>query len=320
MEHRAEKLSFVNKLLNKETLKKIFPFAGLIFVIVFFQVMSNGRLLARASINAIISSVFFIMTGAVGFVFLLTQGNLEFSIGGNMAVSCVAAAWAAMINPWLAIPAAIATGLLIGFVNGIMHVVLKIDAFIATVAMRFILLGLVVIVLDYGVMAAPLSMLDWNNNTNKLIVMILVVSIGYIIYEFTTFGKQNKAVGSNAEAARQSGIKVNLIKFIPFLIVGGICGLLGFFNLVRTGAATNQTGSSFFLDVLNAVLLGGMPLSGGAGSKYRAVIIGSLTSSILTVGMTMLGVDTFTRQFVNGVVFLVIVSLSFDRRGMPIIK
>ena len=150
--------------------------------------------------------------------------------------------------------------------------------------------------------------------------MIIVVIAGYIVYEFTVFGKQNKAVGSNIEAARQSGVRINVIKFVPFLIVGGLCGLLGFFNLVKTGTASNQTGSSFFLDVLNAVLLGGMPLSGGAGSKYRAVIIGSLTSAFLTVGMTMLGVDTFTRQLVSGFVFLVIVSLSFDRKGMPIIK
>jgi len=306
---------------DKEPLiKKIFPFVGLIVVIVFFQIASGGKLLAPASISAIISSVFFIMVGSVGFVFLLTQGNLEFSIGGNMAVSCAVAAWAAMVNPVLAIPAGIATGLLIGTVNGIMHVVFKIDAFIATVAMRFILMGVVVIVLNYGVLQAPLSMLDWNNNANKIIVMIIIVVIGYLIYEFTPFGKQNKAVGSNPEAARQSGVKVNLIKFVPFLITGALCGMLGFFNLVKTGTASNTTGGSFFLEVLNAVLLGGMPISGGAGSKYRAVVIGSLTSAFLTVGMTMLGVDSFDRQLINGVVFLVIVALSFDRRGMPIIK
>ncbi|MBU9745849.1 ABC transporter permease [Lachnospiraceae bacterium ASD3451] len=303
-----------------ETLKKIFPFLGLIVVILFFSIASQGKLLSKNSLTAVISDSFFIMIGSVGFVFVLTQGNLEFSIGGNVAVSCAVAVRAAMINPWLSIPAAVLTGIFIGAVNGFLHVKLHIDAFIATVAMRFVLLGAVVIILDYSIMQAPLSMMDWNNVPVKLVVMVLVVAAGYIIFEFTSFGKQNKAVGSNIEAARQSGVHVNLVKFVPFLIAGALCGLLGFFNLVKTGTASNQTGSAFFLDVLNAVLLGGMPLSGGAGSKYRAVVVGSLTAAFLTVGMTMLGIDSNSRQLINGLIFLVIVTLSFDRRSMPIIK
>ena len=110
------------------------------------------------------------------------------------------------------------------------------------------------------------------------------------------------------------------IKFMPFVISGSLAGLLSFFSLIRTGTASTNTGSEMLMNVLNAVLLGGMPISGGANTKFRAVIIGSLTMTVLSNGMAMLGVDSYNRQLIKGIVFITAVALSADRRSTNIVK
>jgi ribose transport system permease protein len=150
--------------------------------------------------------------------------------------------------------------------------------------------------------------------------MLVVLLIGFIVFNFTEFGKIGRAVGSCEETARLSGVNVILVKFIPFVIMGALVGMLSFFSLIRTGIASNHTGDDLLMDVLNAVLLGGMPISGGASTKYRAVIIGSLTMTILTNGMAMLGVDSFDRQLIKGIVFLLAIALSFDRHNVIVNK
>lgn len=305
---------------RKGKLVKFFPLIMLIASVLLFYVLSNGKLLSKSSLKAIFNAAFFTMLTACGFIFPLTQGNLDLSISGMVAVICAVAVRFAKINPYLAIPASLITGLILGSVNGYLYVGLHIDAFIATVAMKFVLLGVVVIILDYTSFSAPLVMLNWDTMPLKITVLLIcLVGMG-LLYSSTVFGKQVKVAGCNPETAKQSGVNLKLVRFLPFVICGGMCGIVSFFYLVHTGTASNQTGASLFVDVLNAVLLGGLPISGGASSKFRAVILGSLTSAVLSVGMTMLGVDTFTRQMINGLLFLVIVAISFDRRSLAIIK
>lgn len=301
-------------------LKAITPFLGLLAVILFFQVFSDGRLLTARNLKTLLNELFFITIGAVGYAFLMSQGNLDFSIGSNMAVSCAVGAMVAQSNPLMALPAGILVGTLIGSINGLLYARLRISSFIATLAMQFILSGFVIIILKSGVIAAPLEMIAWNTIPLKLGVMLAVLAAGFVVFAFTEFGKIGRAVGSCEEAARLSGVNVTLVKFLPFAITGALVGMLSFFSLIRTGTASNHTGDDLLMDVLNAVLLGGMPLSGGASTKYRAVVIGSLTMTILANGMAMLGMGSFDRQLIKGVVFLVAIALSFDRRNVIVNK
>jgi ribose transport system permease protein len=186
--------------------------------------------------------------------------------------------------------------------------------------MQFVLSGFVIIILQGGMLASPLAMISWNTVPLKLVVMFLVVCSGFVVFELTPFGKMGRAAGSCMEAARLSGVNITLIKFVPFIISGTLAGMLGFFSLIRTGTASNHTGADLLMDVLNAVLLGGIPISGGANTRFQAVIIGSLTMTILANGMSMLGFDSFDRQLIKGIVFIVAIALSVDRRNIVVIK
>ena len=102
------------------------------------------------------------------------------------------------------------------------------------------------------------------------------------------------------------------------MLVGLICGLVGFFTLVRACTASSKTGNAFEFDVLLAVLFGGMPLSGGWNVKFRAAIIGSVAMALLKSGMSLVGIDGL--QVVQGILLVVVVAISFDRRSAAVIK
>lgn len=305
---------------KKINFQTIFPFLGLAAVMIFFQAASGGRLFTAQNLKAILNDGLYIILGTSGYAFLFAMGILDFSIGANMAVSCAVACLVAKINPLLAIPAAIMTGMLLAGLLGLIHVKANVDAFITTLAGQFIFNGLVLIVLDNSVQQAPLAMLKWFTQPLKLGILIGVVVTAYIAFEHCVYGKTCKLIGSCREAARQTGISVERYKMCGFLVMGAIVGLLAFISLIRTGTASSNTGSTLMMNVLNAVLLGGLPMTGGATTKFRGVIVGSLTMAFLTSGMAIMGYNVNTQQTVKGLIFMIAIAISFDRRNMKVIK
>ncbi len=301
-------------------LKTVFPFLGLIAVMIFFQAVSGGRVFTPKNLKAILNDSFFILIATVAFSFVMAVGNLDLSMGTVMAVSCTCAAVAAKASPMLAIPAAIISGGLLGWFNGFVHVHMRLGSLIGTMATRSIFTGILVLLLDGGTLSAPISMLRWGTMGLKLTVMLLVALLGGYFFNFTAYGKSCKAIGSSAEAARLSGVAVGRVKSMTFIVLGAAVGLLGLFSLIRTGTASATTGSDLMMNVWCAALLGGLPLSGGAASKFRAPIVGSFTMSFLSNGMTLMGLSTHDKQLIQGIIFLLTIAISFDRKNMTVIK
>lgn len=301
-------------------LKTVFPFLGLIAVILFFQIMTGGSVFTLKNVRAVMNESFFILLATIGFSFVLAEGNLDLSMGTIMAVSCVCAAVGANISPMLAIPFAVIPGLVLGWFNGFVHVDMRMGSLIGTMATQSIFTGILILVLNGGTISAPLSMLKWNTNTLKITTIIVFILVGMYVFNYTAYGKQCRAIGACPEAAKQTGIQIGRVKKTSFIVLGGICGLLGFFSLIRTGTASSSTGSELMMNVWCAALLGGLPLSGGYASKYRAVIVGSLTMAFLANGMTLMGLGTYDKQLIKGIVFLLTIAISFDRKNMVVIK
>ncbi len=301
--------------------RSIISFLGLAIVVVVLEIVSGGALLTVRNVSTIVNELFVMMIGTSGLVFLMAQGNLDLSMMANVSFSCVFALYAARISPWLAFPVGIAVGAVIGLLNGLIHVFGKIDSFITTIGMSFVLQGLLLVVMkNQGSIAAPMEMHKMDSTSLRIIVLIVVVVFGWILFEYTKFGKYCKAIGSNSEAARQSGINVNKIKIISFVLVGVFCGLLSVFSMLRTGTATSSVATGTQFRILIAVLLGGVSITGGSTSRFRAAVIGSFTMAFLSVGMTICNVDTTIQQLIRGAIFLGIVWITYDREGIVIIK
>lgn len=304
----------------KSKLQEFLPFICLILFIVIFQIGTNGRLLQFKSLKNMVNDIFTLMLGTGGMAFLLSQSCLDFSVAANVAFSCAIGAFAANINPVLALPAALIAGTFIGFLNGVLHGVLKVQSFIATLAMSFVLKGVTTLLLGSGSMSVPFSMLKWNSTGLRLAVILIVAVMGYIIFEKTRIGKEGKIVGTNPEFATQSGISVVKVKIRGFMIMGAICGVVAFFALIRSATASVSSGAGFEVNSLNALLLGGMAISGGANSRFRSAIVGTLVMAVLLTGMNMMGINARMQQIIEGLVFLVAVSMTFDRKNAQIVK
>lgn len=304
---------------RKQLLLNSVPVIVLIVLVIFFEVVSNGRLLSRMNIDALLNSMFSIALGAAGVSFLMAQGNLDFSMGGIVGLAATLSGFSAWIHPVLSVLVGVGVGAVCGLLNGIVHAKFKVSAIITTLSTAFIFRGIQATLITTGAVSLPSSMMFLENTSLKVVLMAVAFIAGGIFYTRTRAGKYCKAIGSGEEASFQSGIKVNKYKIGCFILSGSVAGLVGFFYLVRAASASANTGSGFEFDVLLAMLLGGMPISGGSGARFRSVVIGSLIMTILSNGMILWGLDSVLQQFIRGIIFLVSVSISFDRRNLTTI-
>lgn len=304
----------------KSGLQNALPFLALILVLVIFQIATGGAMLTAGNFKPFVREAFTILLGACGLAFILSQGAFDFSIASGVALAAALGAHASSVSVYLILPVTILVGVVIGVCNGLIYGVLKVNPFITTLAMSFVLKGAVVLVLGSGSLSVPFEVLKWDSIPLRVGVMVAVCVVGYILFEKTRVGKECKLVGTNPEFARQSGVNVTWVKVCGYMIMGVIVGIVAFFCLIRSATASTSTGAGFNNSALNSVLLGGMAITGGATSKFRSAIIGALVMSALALGMNKCGIEAHAQQMIEGLVFLIAVAMSFDRKHTAVIK
>lgn len=303
----------------KDLLRNNFSLAGLLLVLILFQVLTDGRLLGEKNLMIIFNNFFTIGLSAMAFTFVLALGELDLSVGAIVGFAAMAGAFAAKISLWLILPAALAAGLLIGSINGFVVSFLRVESFIGTLAMSFVCRGMTTWLLN-GSVGVPIVMRNFDADWIKLLTFVLATAALYILYEYCAYGRHCRAVGASKEAARQSGVRVKKTRLLAFILSGLLCGLVGFFSLIRGCTASSGTGNAFEYNVLLAVLFGGMPLSGGWSVRFRSAVIGSIAMALLKSGMSLTGIDGLTQQLVQGFILVFAVVLSFDRKNTAVIK
>ena len=174
--------------------------------------------------------------------------------------------------------------------------------------------------LNNASVSIPHHMTKLDSVTLRLITLSAIMIIGYLFFEKSKVGKECKIVGANPEFARQNGISVTWVKIRGFMIMGVMCAIVAIFALLRAGTASSSTGAGFTVNALNALLIGGMPITGGATSRFRSAIIGSIIMAVLSFGMNLWGLGTLAQQVVQGFVFLFAISMTFDRQNATVIK
>lgn len=304
---------------TKGFVQSYFSFIGLILVVIVFHVLTDGRLISSRNVMNIFNNFFSIGLGSIGVMFLMSLGELDLSVGATLGFAATLGAFSAQVNVALILPVCLLTGLLIGLLNGVLISRLKVESFIGTLAVSFIARGLTTYLLN-GSAGIPLSQRVFDKSVVKITVFLVIAVLFYILFDYTAYGKACRSIGVSADAARQSGVAVERVRTMAFVISGFLCGLAGFFSLVRTCTASSKTGDAFEFEVLLAVLFGGMPLSGGWTVKFRAAIVGSIAMAVMQNGMSLMGIDGLNQQVVQGIILIVVVVISFDRRNAVVIK
>ena len=244
-------------------------------------------------------------------LFCLASGDFDLSVEAVVAFSGVIAA--VVINQTGSVIAGIAVGMLagaiVGMVNGIIIAKFRINALITTLATMQIVKGLTFIVSKGSAVGiyVPRFFLLGTGRTLDIpnpiwITAILFLAFGFLLNKIT-YGRNTLAIGGNKEAARLSGINVDRIKIVIFAVQGLIAGFAGVVLASRMTSGQPNTSQGFSLDVISACVLGGVSLSGGAGT-ITGTIVGVLIMGTVQNAMNLMNISSFYQYVVRGCILL----------------
>ncbi len=294
------------------------PIIGLVVVFIVFNILTKGGM--WNSRKLILNQIYVTMISATGVFFIMTMGGLDFSQGSIMGMASITVCVLSKTNIFLAILGGILTGAAIGAFNGFFYVNRKIKSFIVTICSMFLFRGVIKYLASNSPVAASMAVYDYDTMPVKLSITLAVLLIGFIAFRFTKFGTYLKAIGAGEKAAKFAGIRTDRMKFLIYVLSGAITGLAAFVNIVKNGSATANVGNQLETQILIALVLGGMPISGGAKVRFENIIVGAMLYTVLNNGLTMMGLTTQAMQLVQGVVFLIFVAVFADRQSLSVIK
>lgn len=306
-------------------MEKIGIYAVVIILLIVGTFVAPGKFFAIKNFLSIIQAVSLLGIVAAGLSFIVYSSNYnDMSVPMNIAFSGMVAVTLLKYGIIASLLGGIATGVVMGAVNGLMVGRFRAHPILWTMAINFVWSGIVRwmysgnqiypdVVAGSNKAAAEafyaISRSDFLGIPISVLVMILMLAIGQFILKGTRFGNQLKVIGINYETARLSGINVQRNIFLAYIITGFCAAICGIFlaSVAKTGAYYNGEGYDF--QGVTAVLLGGMTLSGGKGNLI-GVFGGVLTVGMLSNIMTLIGVTTFQQYMAQGLMFLLIVWLS----------
>lgn len=278
----------------------------------FFQ----STFLSWSNLSQVIKALSFIAIMAVGQSVVIIAGGIDLSVGSVLGLSGVVAA--VMLNGILGVPSAIVLGVVVGLASGLVNGFLitraKLPPFIATLGMMSVARG-VAFALTGGEtirnLPADFLMIGQASVLSIPIPIVIMtafaVVIGYML-KATKWGRYAYAIGGNEEAAVYSGVNVGRMKILVYGLCGMSAGIAGVLFTSRFGVGQSTAGLGYELDVIAAVVIGGISLSGGRGTILGA-IVGSLLMGILRNGLVLLNVSAYWQQVAIGLVILLAVML-----------
>ncbi len=254
---------------------------------------------------------------AFGVTVVVICGACDLSVGGTMCIGGILAVM--LVNAgypfWLAFAAGIASGALVGFVNGFLVVHQKTEPFIITLGMGMLLKG----VAQQLTNAAPLACKNMNfmmisnqkffGEIPSLVVYMAALFIAFFfLLRFTGFGRNCYAIGGNYEVAKNSGISVVRIKWTAFVISGCTAALAGVLLASRMNTGSSVFGDNTGMLVNCGIVIGGTSFAGGVGGIYES-FIGLFVIQLVTNSMGMLGIGGYSQQLIRGILIVLIIGL-----------
>lgn len=297
-----------NKKFSK-VLAKLSSLISLIALIAFFAVATKGASLTMLNIKTVINQSIILMISSAGVYFIMTMGMMNLSTGGIICICCYVLAKVGNVNIPLGIVCMVATGAFVGLLTGVSVAVLKVPSFLTSLCVSYIIDGLIIQLIASQAETIPFVLYDYDDFLFKFPLLIVVMVVCWILSARTKFGNNARMIGSQEQAAIYTGINVNRMKIMAFVLCGILCSIAGFLTAVRSGTASVQSGQGMMFNTMIALVLGGFPVNGGAKSNISAPIIGSFMLQVLTNGLAILNVTTTVQEAIKGTVFLVIIIL-----------
>lgn len=275
------------------------------------------NLLRQVSINGLLS---------IGMTFVILTGGIDLSVGsvlafgGVVGASLASSAFRGSVSPvWMSIGMALLSGTLLGALTGSIIARWKVAPFVVSLGMMSIGRGLTYIYTD----GMPVPQLDKTflvigkgailGFPMPVAIFAGIFFISWVALYRTRFGRYIYAVGGSEKSAKISGINTRLIVFSVYVISGFLSALAGTILTARTTAGLPQAGTSYELDAIAAVVIGGTSLDGGQGSLI-GTLFGVLIIGLMNNGLDLLGVSSYYQQVIKGIIIIAAVLLDSFRK------
>ncbi len=300
-------MNFIRSRLRPEQIRELSLLVIIIVAVLFFGSQINNYYTFR-TFNRIAGAVMIIAVVAVGQTLVVLTRNLDLSVGSIVGFTAYTVGTIISDNndlaPLLLVLMAMGIGALLGMANGVLVSYAKIPAVIVTLGTLAIYRGLLVELSDASSIVVS-DLPDWLNELPRLNLfiigdiesdqhleiralvglMLLVVVIFQLVIWYLPFGRRLYAIGSNPEAADVAGLPAKRTILVAYILCGALAGLGGFMFLTRFGTITVGAAIGMELDVIAAVVVGGVNIFGGSGTMIGvllgAVLIGTLEQSLI---------------------------------------
>lgn len=296
----------------------------LVALVVLFYLI-NPAFLSTENMLAIVGAMSFVGIVGVGQSLLLVSGEFDLSVGSVAGLSAVVAAWLMTkghIPVGIALLGGLATGAGVGVINGLIVVKVGIPAFITTLGMLYIALGVDYLITDgypiyplpsvIGQLGEPIVArgVSW-----AVVLLVVLVIVAEVFLRRTTWGRNLYAIGGNKEVARLVGINVALYKISCFALVGLLSAVAGILVMAYVDSGASTIGTDWALVVIAGVVIGGVSLFGGVGTVL-AGILGMLLLQVVQSGLVVSGVSTHWQVVSVGLIMIAAVGVDLYRRRL----
>lgn len=293
---------------------------ALVLLVLVGVLTAGERFASLSNILTILRLASIIGVVSIGMTFVIIGGGIDLSVGAIVALSSV---WATTLASqtvakdvhWTTM---VLTALLVGggcgLVNGIVIAYGRVAPFIATLAMLAAARGLAEVISNRRTQISTVTEFNEFFGSNVLGVpmlvwmFVIVAAIGWIVLNWTTFGRRTFAVGGNPEAARLAGIDVRRHSLWLYVLLGVLCGVAAVMMIARTTTGSSTHGSLYELDAIAAVVIGGTLLSGGRGT-ISGTVLGVLLFTTMTNIFTLNNRDISEQAITKGIVIVAAVLL-----------
>jgi ribose/xylose/arabinose/galactoside ABC-type transport system permease subunit len=307
------------------------PLIFLILLILIFSYL-HPRFLHPLNIFNVMRQISITGLIALGMTFVIIVRGIDLSVGSLIALCGLVGAVIAkgglverfsvgldsdLANPWYwALAGSVLIGLLAGTLNGVCITKLKVPAFVVTLGGLSAYRGGALIVSDGGPISGFNEAYRWIGQGKigmvpiPVIIFFVFIVLCHIVLKYTVYGRYIYSVGGNPEAARLSGINIDLIITSTYIITGFFVGLSAFILSARLNSSEAIAGMGYELNVIAIVVVGGTSLFGGMGS-ILGTIIGAMLFGVLQNGLVLLNVSSYIQQIIIGIIL--VLAVTFDK-------
>lgn len=296
------------------------PLGGLLLLIMLYYIigLAKGNNVAYG-LKAIVNQSVVVALVATGAVFIYTLGSFDISLGAATGVSALLGAMTYNATGSLPLMFLVCLGvaLAVGLINSTLASLFNLPIFVTTVAMMSVLSAFMLILIGINgtgdtVKVPPRAVKHLDNVPSKLAVLGAYLALCVFVFDFLPIGRQQKFIGGNPLCAALSGISQKRMVVAASIMSALGVGLGAFLSIVYAPTLSQHTASSIGMDVIIAIVFGGMPISGGPRSRVLSAVIGAFSMGFLTQIMMFLNLGSGYGQMIKAAIFLLVVLVAMS--------